>query len=102
MKTLSIVLFALATAVTSLVSTETVTATYAGFENEVYQFTAEDGSTLEFQGASAEALGQHDLSDDSLKGKTFVITYESETIIDEETEEEITTNIIVGLELQEE
>ena len=48
MKTLSIVLFALATAVTSLVSTETVTATYAGFENEVYQFTAEDGSTLEF------------------------------------------------------
>lgn len=101
MKTLSIVLFALATAVTSLVSTENVTATYAGFENEVYQFSTEDGSTLEFQGVSAEALGKYDLSDEAFKGKTFAITYESETVVDAETEEETTTSIITDLELQE-
>lgn len=101
MKTLSIVLFALATAVTYLVSTESVTATYSGYENEVYQFSAEDGSTLEFQGVSSEALGKYDLSDDAFKGKTFTITYESETVVDDETEEEVTTSIITDLELQE-
>ncbi|WBU89092.1 hypothetical protein [Cellulophaga omnivescoria] len=101
MKTLSIVLFALATAVTTLVSTESVTATYDGFENETYQFSDEDGATLEFQGLSSEALGKYDLTDESFKGKTFIITYESETVVDDETEEEITTNIITDLELQE-
>ena len=106
MKTLCIALFALASVATTKVSqdTESVTATYVGYEKEMYQqYTAEDDTALEFQDVSPEALKKHNLTkDEDLKGKTFTITYKKVTTTDAESKKEIVTKSIVDLELLEE
>tara|TARA_R110002049_G_scaffold16732_2_gene66232 strand:- start:814 stop:1131 length:318 start_codon:yes stop_codon:yes gene_type:complete len=105
MKTLCIALFALASVATTKVSqdTESVTATYVGYEKEMYHFTAEDDTALEFQDVSPEALKKHNLTkDEDLKGKTFTITYKKVTTTDAESKKEIVTKSIVDLELLEE
>ncbi|MCK0158214.1 hypothetical protein MWU65_13550 [Cellulophaga sp. F20128] len=105
MKTLCIALFALASVATTTVSqdTETVTATYVGYEKEMYHFTAEDDTPLEFQDVSPEALKKHNLTkDETLKGKSFTISYKKVTTTDEATEKEMVSKSIVDLELLEE
>lgn len=102
MRTLSIILFALATAVTTSFTTETFTGTYAGFEDEMYVFTTEEGQTMEFDEVSPETLEKYNLSDDTFLSKTFKVTYESVTYINDETDEEEVKNVLVDLELLEE
>ncbi len=104
MKTLCIVLFTLASVATTTLSqdNETITATYVGYENEVYNFKDKDDVMHEFQGLKTEAQEKHNLTDETLKGKSFKITFETLTTIDEESEEEITSKIILDLELLEE
>tara|TARA_R110002049_G_scaffold14680_2_gene61616 strand:- start:2464 stop:2778 length:315 start_codon:yes stop_codon:yes gene_type:complete len=102
MKTLCIALFALvSTATTGLKqNTETIAATYVGYENEVYNFMDSDSNAIEFQNLKAEAKEKYDLDGDDFKGKSFKITYET-VITDETSEEEVTTKTITDLELLE-
>lgn len=102
MRTISIILFALATAVVSTFTTETFTGIYTGLENDMYVFTTEEGTTMEFDDISPEALKKYNITDEALVGKTFTVSYESLTYTDEETEEDIVKYTIVDLELLEE
>ncbi|WP_349663748.1 hypothetical protein IZU89_15470 [Cellulophaga lytica] len=102
MRTLSIILFALATAVTTTITTASFTGTYDGFEDEMYVFTTDEGQTMEFDEVSPETLEKYDLLDESFKGKTFKVTYEVVTYTNDETEEEEVKNILTDLTLLEE
>ncbi|MEP5340149.1 MAG: hypothetical protein ABJL44_11420 [Algibacter sp.] len=103
MKTLCIALFALvSTATTSLtMNTETIAATYLGYENEVYNFIDSDSNAIGFEALKAEAKEKYDLDGDDFKGKSFKVTYDTVKTVDETTEEEVTTKTIVDLELLE-
>ena len=102
MRTISILLFALATAVVSTFTTETFTGNYAGLENDMYVFTTDEGTTMEFDDISPEALEKYALTDETFLGKTFKVSYESLPYTDEETEEDILKYTIIDLELLEE
>lgn len=103
MKTLCIALFALITFTTTNVAqeNETINATFISYENEIFNFTAEDDSKHEFHGLKTKAKDKYDLTDESFEGKVFTVTYNTITTNDEETKESIIRNIIVDLEMVE-
>ncbi len=86
MKTLFIALFAFIN-ISVNVTTETVEATYDGFEEETYYFSDEDEITHSFDSVSKEAASQYDLMDATYKGKKFKITYVTTTEVNEDDEE---------------
>ena len=99
---LSIVLLFVVSANTTRKSqeTETVKATFLEYVDETYYFQDKDDFSIEFQQISKEILEAFNLNDDSQKGKSFVINYETDTEEDEEGVD-IQINIIVGLKLVE-
>lgn len=78
--------------------TETLKATFVEYVEDTYYFLDKDDYSVEFQQIKKEVLDSYNLKDDSLKGKTFVITYETDTEEDEEGDD-IQINIITGLKL---
>ena len=80
--------------------TETVKATFVEYVDETYYFQDKDDFSIEFQQINKDILELYNLNDDSQKGKSFVITYETDTEEDEEGDD-IQINIIVGLKLVE-
>ena len=78
--------------------TETIKATFVEYVDDTYYFTDKDEYSVEFQQIKKEVLDTYNLKDDSQKGKTFVITYETDTEEDEEGDD-IQVNIIIGLKL---
>lgn len=103
MKTLGIALFTLITFATTTVSqeNETINATFIGYENEIFNFTAEDDTKYEFHGLKTKAKDKYDLTDESFEGKVFTVTYNTINTNHEETKENIIRNIIVDLEMVE-
>ncbi|WP_035084897.1 hypothetical protein [Aquimarina latercula] len=88
------------------VDTETITGVFDGFdgENFTFNYTTEDGDddTMLFPKANPEVLKEYNLSNDKLVGKTFKVTFISETETEEDEdgdEQEYTVRTIVNLEL---
>ena len=100
MKTLVMSLLLLIASLTSVPSqeTETMTATFDGYEEGSYYFTDSDGYSTEFNQLSNEARKLYDLSTEEFVGSTFVITYTSETEVDD-LDEEIAVTTIIDLKL---
>lgn len=96
MKTLFISLMLVVSSLTTVPSQETekMTATFDGYEDGTYYFTDSDGYSTEFNQLSNEARKLYDLSTEEFVGSTFVITYTSETEVDDLDEEIIVTTII--------
>lgn len=78
--------------------TETIKATFIEYADETYYFTDKDDYSLEFQRIKKSVLDTYNLKDDSFKGKSFVITFETDTEKDEEGDD-IRISIITGLKL---
>ncbi|NJB71895.1 hypothetical protein GGR42_002357 [Saonia flava] len=102
MKTLFISLFLMVSINNIKISqeSETMTATFDGFEEGIYYFTDKDGYANEFSSISDEAMASYDLTQDTYKGKSFLITYIEIEELDE-FDEEITINSITALKLLE-
>lgn len=88
--------------------TETITGVFDGFDGESYSFNHtnddDEEDVLFFSKIDLELLKKYDLSDEKFIGKTFTVTFISETIteIDEDgDEQEYDKRTIVGLELLE-
>ncbi len=77
----------------------TITATYDGLEEEIYYFTDEDGNTYSFQSVEDAVLKSYDLSDESLVGRNFKVTYIIEEELDGDTDETYENYVITGLSL---
>lgn len=88
MKILSILLFSLLITNNTIITknTETLKATYDGYEDGVYYFS-DDDDTYEFKNADPKVLKAYDLSSKKYEGQDFNITYEIEKKIDEDDEE---------------
>ncbi|MBU2938580.1 hypothetical protein KO494_03410 [Lacinutrix sp. C3R15] len=97
MKTLLIAFFALSTFI-SIQDTETIYATFDGMENEVYYFSDEADTTHVFDAIADEAAKKFDLTNERFNGKTFKITYSTETIMDE-MDDQIEVLTIENLEI---
>ena len=100
MKTLVMSLLLLIASLTTVPSqeTETMTATFDGYEEGSYYFTDSDGYSTEFNQLSNEARKLYDLSTEEFVGSTFVITYTSESEVDD-LDEEIAVTTIIDLKL---
>lgn len=101
MKTLFAILFTIGTIFTSSENNqakEKIKATFIGYADGIYNFTDENDYTIEFEHIQKPVLARYDLSTDEFKGKLFIITYETDLEEDEEGDE-ISTNIIIDLEL---
>jgi len=77
----------------------TVKAIFDGYEDETYYFTnvKEEGS-YEFQKIDSVANKKFNLQDVNFKGKTFEVTYTTETDLDE-NDDEYTLFMILDLKL---
>ena len=102
MKTLLILLFAITSLATTEKSQETekVNATYTEYEDGIYFFTDSDGYSIEFNNVSDEVLKKYDLYNDEYIGKLFIVTYQSDTEMDEEGDD-VASNTIIDLKLVE-
>lgn len=102
MKTLFISLLLVVSSLSMTLSqeTETMTATFDGYEEGTYYFTDSDGYSNEFDQLSNAVKKMYDLSSEKFVGSTFQITYTSESEIDD-SDEEITINTIIALKLME-
>ena len=80
--------------------TETLEATFVEYADDIYHFTDEEDYAHEFQQINKSVLDTYNLKDDVYKGKSFIITYETDTQEDEEGDE-LFINTIIGLELKE-
>lgn len=80
--------------------TTTITATFDYHDEGMYYFTenGEDEETYTFVKAEASVLKAYDLTDEKYEGKTFKVTYKTETEEDE-FEEEYEVLVITKLEL---
>ncbi|MER3374607.1 MAG: hypothetical protein RIM83_08210 [Allomuricauda sp.] len=74
-----------------------ITATYDGLEEGSYYFTDEEGNTHSFQGMEDSVMESYDLSNESLVGRMFKISYRIEEELDVETDETYDNYIIVKL-----
>ncbi|MFD2541512.1 hypothetical protein ACFSSB_04210 [Lacinutrix gracilariae] len=97
MKTLLIAFFTISTFIT-LQDNETIYATFDGMENEVYYFSDEAKTTHAFDRISDKASGKFDLTNSKFIGKTFKITYSTETISDN-MDDQIEVLIIENLQI---
>ncbi|KPM33076.1 Hypothetical protein I595_1503 [Croceitalea dokdonensis DOKDO 023] len=97
MKTLLIALSTIL-AVATTQEVETITATFNGYEDGIFYFEDSEGYNLEFEQIDDKALQKFDLVSEDFNGKTFKISYTSETDLDEEGEE-ISISKIVDLKL---
>ena len=86
--------------------TETITGVFDGFDGEHFTFTytneEDEEDILLFPKITPELLKKYNLSDEKFMGKTFNITFitETETEIDEdEDEQEYDVRTIIDLEL---
>ncbi len=69
---------ALNTNITVVNQEQMVVGEYNGYtEAEGYKFTLKDGKTIHFKSVSEEILKTLDLKSDSLKGKSFEVTYKT-------------------------
>ncbi len=102
MKTLFISLLLVVTSLSKTLpqETETMTATFDGYEEGTYYFTDSDGYSNEFSHLSNAAKKVYDLTTDNFVGSIFQITYTSEIEIDD-SDEEININTIVALKRME-
>lgn len=100
MKTLFISLFLLTSVMTNIVSqdTEKMTATFDYYEDGTFYFVDADGYSNAFSHISKEAKMAYDLTSEDFVGKNFVITYTSDSEMDE-SDEEIAVTTIVALKL---
>lgn len=99
MKLLFMLLFMVSTLTTSIEEVDqepqTITATYVGTQEGVFYFT-NDETEMAFQSVDYEVAELINLDDEAYKGKTFDITYTTETEEDE-AGEEVEINTIVKL-----
>lgn len=86
--------------------TETVTGVFDGFDGEHFTFNYinedDDEGLMLFVKISPEVLEQHNLNDEGFIGKSFNITFTSETVteMDEDgDEQEYIVRTIINLEL---
>ncbi|MGB5666562.1 MAG: hypothetical protein WBM53_06930 [Maribacter sp.] len=102
MKALFVFFFAIITVATTEKSqeTETIKATFTEYIDEIYYFTDSEGYTIEFNDVLNEVLVKYDLADEQFKGKLFIVTYETDTEMDEEGDD-MATNTIIDLKLVE-
>lgn len=102
MKTLFMSLLLLISSLTTVPSqeTETMTATFDGYEEGMFYFTDSDGYSTEFSQLSQEAKKLYNLTTKEFVGSTFMVTYSSETEVDD-LDDEITMNTIIALKLVE-
>lgn len=101
MKTIFLCFFMLfSTANQKVQETETVVATFNGYEDGVFFFTDDNGYSIEFQNLSPEARQQFDLTDDGLIGFLFEVTFNRDTELDEMEDEVVVNNIVGLLQLQ--
>ena len=101
MKTLLSIFFLFTLTVQSLQNkqeTETAEATFIEFADDTYYFTDNNDYSYEFQQINEDILNTYNLNDDSQKGKTFLITYDTDTEEDEEGDD-VQIKIIIGLKL---
>lgn len=63
--------------------TQTINATYDGYEASTYYFVNEQGDTFEFQSVDADVLKKYDLKNGSMEGVNFEVTYTTVTEVDE-------------------
>ncbi len=80
--------------------TETLEATFAKYEDDIYHFTDEEDYAHEFHQINKSVLDTYNLKDAMYEGKSFIITYESESKEDEEGDD-FFVNTITGLKLKE-
>lgn len=97
MKTIFITLFALVSLSTTI-ETETITAVYDGLEEGTYYFTDEEELVHSFDMVTDGVLTTYDLGSDAFHGKTFKVTYNTVTEINED-DEEYDMHVITKLEL---
>ncbi len=79
-----------------IVQENTITATYNGMEENTYYFTDGEGNEYAFQSVEDDVLATYDLSDESLLGLVFKITYRIEEELDDDGdtyENQIITNL---------
>jgi len=102
MKTLFISFFLLTSVLTNdtVQDIEKMTATFDSYEGTVFYFIDKDGYTNAFEHISEKAQAMYDLTSADFIGKSFQITYTSDTEMDE-SDEEISVNSIVSLKLLE-
>jgi len=104
MKTLHVILIALATFTNGFINqdTETVNATFDNYEDGTYYFTDnnDESEFYTFEKIEDDVLKSYDLTDKKYEGKTFNVTYRIETEIDD-SDDEYNIWIIVKLELVE-
>lgn len=100
MKTLFISLLLVVSSLSASLNqdTETMTATFDGYEEGSFYFTDSDGYSTAFSQLSDEARKLYDLTTEEYVGSTFMVTYTSETEIDD-LDEEVTMTTIVALKL---
>ncbi len=100
MKTLFISLFLLTSVMTNTMSqdTEKMTATFDFYEDGTFYFVDADGYSIAFSHMSEEPKMAYDLTKEEFVGKNFLITYTSETEMDE-SDEEIAVTTIVALKI---
>ncbi|MHA7058521.1 hypothetical protein ACWGOQ_0014960 [Aquimarina sp. M1] len=77
-----------------------IKATYEYSEDGIFYFTDYKGKKYEFRGIEDEPAIKYDLLEDNYKGEAFVITYKTETDVDE-SDEEFEIYIITDLKLVE-
>ena len=102
MKTLFILFFAFTTTIIAVKNQdkEIVKAIFNEFEDDVYYFTNvnEEEGTYNFDKIDGIASKKYDLKDVKYKGKTFEVTYITETDLDE-NDDEFSTFTILDLKL---
>lgn len=82
---------------TTIKNTETLKATYDGYEEGIFYFS-DDDDTYEFKSADPKVLKAYDLMSEKYEGQDFNITYEIQKKTDED-EEEYEEWVITKLEL---
>ncbi|QLG45100.1 hypothetical protein [Costertonia aggregata] len=101
MKTLLVSIFLIVSSnILPVQEVEEMTGSFVGFEADIYYFTDDEGFSNEFHHIADEALKKFDLKDNTMVGKSFVITYTSNAEIDED-DEEMVTNTIIDLKMVE-
>jgi len=99
-----ITLFTLVSLFTVKQETETITinATFDGYEDETYYFTDDEDETYYFQGVEVldEASKKYDLKDPIYNGKSFKVSYQIQSKLDE-NKQPYEEYIIVKLQIKE-
>jgi len=98
MKSLLVVLFVALTSFGSVYSqdVEKMDGTFEGYEDGMYIFTDNDGYKAEFTHVTNDVSQKYNLTDQTLVGKQFIITFTVDTEMDED-DEEIQVSTITGL-----